>query len=433
MRFVIWGAGKQGRALLRRLNKELVVAWIDLNHVGEVIDDLSVINYQTYCELYYDCLIIVSPIYQDNIQSFLVGEKKLFISYNDTPNELSNDSLFNGLIGYLLSLDESVIMLYGLSVYAIILYIELQKNGKEVEIVTDCNSKKESKLLEKLKSNFKISEYNSKLDAKCLFATIPIENKGISNLRTDLLEIYHFIPEMHNSALEKFRNIHKGKGCFIIATGPSITISDLNKLNELKQICFSMNKIFYAFDQTTWRPDYYMVSDPKITSLCKEEIRHIDCVAKFVTDLDESFWSDCDDKNTFWIHEHRSVGRKERFSTDVSLSFEFASTVTFLAIQLAVYMGFDRIYLLGVDHSGGTEVNAPERHFYRDKDTKSFYYKFDDESLKRLEYDYVTAKNYADNHGIRILNVTRGGNLNIFERADVDEVFKIIQREQDLI
>lgn len=434
MKFVIWGAGKQGRELLRRLNKDLVSAWIDTNHVGEIIDGIPVINYQTYCDSYYNCLIIVSPIYQDSIQSFLIEKNQLFMSYNDTPYELGKDRFFNSLIDYLLSVDESVILLYGISVYAIILYVELQRKGKTVEIISDCDGEEGRKIQEVLNDDFIIKQYQSdEAESKKIYSTVKIDYKDAIKVKMNLLNLYEIIRELHNTAIEKFRNIHKGKRCFIVATGPSLTVSDLNKLKELDQISFSMNKIFYAFDQTTWRPDYYMVSDPKITSMCRDEIKEIDCVAKFITDLDESFWSACNDENIFWIHEHRFMEGKERFSSDVSISFEFASTVTFLAIQLAVYMGFEKIYLLGTDHSGGNEVNAPERHFYGNLDTKSFYYKFDYESLGRLENDYLAAKHYTDNHGVQIINATRGGNLEVFERANLDELFEEIRKEKGLI
>ena len=37
---------------------------------------------------------------------------------------------------------------------------------------------------------------------------------------------------------------------------------------------------------------------------------------------------------------------------------------------------------------------------------------------------YQSAKKYADAHGIKIYNATRGGNLEVFERVDFDSLFK---------
>ena len=37
---------------------------------------------------------------------------------------------------------------------------------------------------------------------------------------------------------------------------------------------------------------------------------------------------------------------------------------------------------------------------------------------------YKSAKKYADSHGIRIYNATRGGKLEVFERIDFDSLFE---------
>ena len=36
---------------------------------------------------------------------------------------------------------------------------------------------------------------------------------------------------------------------------------------------------------------------------------------------------------------------------------------------------------------------------------------------------YMTAKVYADTHDIRILNASRGGSLEVFDRIDFDKIF----------
>jgi hypothetical protein len=40
---------------------------------------------------------------------------------------------------------------------------------------------------------------------------------------------------------------------------------------------------------------------------------------------------------------------------------------------------------------------------------------------------YKEAKNYADGHGIKIYNATRGGMLEVFERVDLD---RVVSREK---
>lgn len=57
------------------------------------------------------------------------------------------------------------------------------------------------------------------------------------------------------------KGIHKGKMLFLIGIGLSLGIDDLDLLYKNKCICMSVNIIYHLFDMTSWRPDYYFVSD----------------------------------------------------------------------------------------------------------------------------------------------------------------------------
>ena len=85
-------------------------------------------------------------------------------------------------------------------------------------------------------------------------------------------------------------------------------------------------------------------------------------------------------------------------------------------------MGFEKIYLLGTDFTQKGNVGEKGNHIYDDIFTEkrkivgnSFY----DIALNALEI----AKEYADAHGIKIYNATRGGKLEVFERVDFDSLF----------
>ena len=90
-----------------------------------------------------------------------------------------------------------------------------------------------------------------------------------------------------------------------------------------------------------------------------------------------------------------------------------SSTVTISLIQIAVYMGFKEIYLLSCD----CDYSGPKQHFT--------YYgmKSDSKAGDIMILAYQAAKDYADSHGIKIYNATRGGKLEVFEREDFDSLF----------
>lgn len=76
------------------------------------------------------------------------------------------------------------------------------------------------------------------------------------NLRTYLFSVKQYLLNRSTChQLKKFKNIHKGQRCFIIGTGPSLTVEDLELLKD--EICFGSNRIFEIYPRTSWRPTYY--------------------------------------------------------------------------------------------------------------------------------------------------------------------------------
>ena len=95
-------------------------------------------------------------------------------------------------------------------------------------------------------------------------------------------------------------------------------------------------------------------------------------------------------------------------------------SITHVLIQLAVYMGFKEIYLLGADcnQSKGKQIHFEE---YGVPDTTI------DPERERNIVGYKEVKKYCDNHDVTVYNATRGGELEVFERRNLDDVLKNIQ------
>ena len=110
-----------------------------------------------------------------------------------------------------------------------------------------------------------------------------------------------------------------------------------------------------------------------------------------------------------------------------------SGSVAYAMLQFAFYMGFEEIYLLGFDHNfSKIEVNGKEivnenvtDHFasYNDVVTGAV-------NVDKLTRGFMEAKQYADTHGVRIFNATRGGKLDVFERVDLDEILLRIHQDR---
>ena len=60
---------------------------------------------------------------------------------------------------------------------------------------------------------------------------------------------------------EKIKKQRHANRIFIIGNGPSLKINDLDLLHIHDELSFAFNKIYLAFEQTKYRPSYYMVED----------------------------------------------------------------------------------------------------------------------------------------------------------------------------
>jgi hypothetical protein len=100
------------------------------------------------------------------------------------------------------------------------------------------------------------------------------------------------------------------------------------------------------------------------------------------------------------------------------------ATSTFAALQIAVYMGFNPIYLVGVDlewktFKGANDVNHFDPGYNAKSCTEEKYMEISRAQLRA----YEIAKHAADKAGVEIFNATVGGKLEVFPRVEFEGLF----------
>lgn len=264
------------------------------------------------------------------------------------------------------------------------------------------------------------------------------ENHIPFHLYVDDYHRYVFGAHESNVRIAKWKDAFNGGKCVLLGNGPSLTIQDLEKLHQKNAITFGCNFINKIFDKTAWRPDFYCCIETSAILTNIDYIIHGDVKAKFVKDLSltehEGKLSESMAENLCLFNYACS---SDEFSSDPSKLVFDGYTVMFSMLEFAVYLGFKNIYLLGVDNSQPPEVHTSnfleqKAHFYDEdenelklrKEIMPKHKDYDNYELyqKNLNKYYGVAKKYAERHGIKIMNATRGGKLEVFERVDFDEV-----------
>lgn len=231
---------------------------------------------------------------------------------------------------------------------------------------------------------------------------------------------YHF-----DRQIELLKGTRQGRRCFVVGNGPSLNSDDLDLIKD--EDSFSSNHIYKVFEQTDWRPRYYFLQD-RYAKL-DIELADMEVKYKFISDY---YWRthELKDSQAICFHGIRFFGDGNLpFSEDASKGIVIHHTVTYSMLQMAIYLGYKRIYLLGVDHNyastydsdGKIEIsNFPIRsHFYEDDRPKEII-----ANIEGMNEAYAAAKRYADNNGVSIVNCTRGGHLECFPREDLNKVMK---------
>jgi hypothetical protein len=221
--------------------------------------------------------------------------------------------------------------------------------------------------------------------------------------------------------LVALKNSHRGERCFIIGNGPSLNKMDLTLLKD--EVTFGLNRIYILFEKMGFSTTYLVAINKYLLEQSEKELDALDC-KKFIgwTGRENvSFGPD-----TVFLRTRSGP----RFCTDLPNEGVWEScTVTYVAMQLAYYMGFTEVVLIGVDNNFLTpgepdsdvvaDGNDPN-HFDPNYFVKGEKWQIGD--AVRIEKSYVLAKEAFEGDGRRILDATVDGKLTIFPKVDYKEI-----------
>jgi hypothetical protein len=222
--------------------------------------------------------------------------------------------------------------------------------------------------------------------------------------------------------LEEFRNVHAGGRCVIMGNGPSLNDTDMALLSG--EIVFGLNRIYLMYDRLPFRPAYHVVVNGLVVDQSVEELR-TSTVPLFTTGTNRAPLRGRAD--AYFL----SQWMRPKFHRNVALGIWEGMTVTFVAMQIAYYMGFDEVILIGVDHNFTTKGTAHKtvtsegddpNHFDPNYFGKGFKWQLPD--LENSEHAYRMARDAFERDGRRIVDSTVGGKLEVFEKVPLDRVLR---------
>ena len=240
-----------------------------------------------------------------------------------------------------------------------------------------------------------------------------------------------------------FQDIHKNKRLFILCCGPSIQKMDLTVLKD--EITMAVHSFYLHKDIQIIRPNYYCSAQWSYSDELKESLglNYVREIKKYMGNSEYFFH--VGEKEL--IEKSGVFGENEVFYYDYGISSPLYQEIDFcqgimpiqsvpiLCLQMALYMGFREIYLLGTEHDN--IVTGKYLHFYNynesivsqeNKETDCQGYLNDMFSHQlictyTLWEQYKRIKKIADRQGVSIYNATPAGVLDVFERVDFNTLW----------
>ena len=210
-----------------------------------------------------------------------------------------------------------------------------------------------------------------------------------------------------------FADTHSGETAVIIGNGPSLKSVPVEFLKKYKT--FGTNRIHLLPDFTA---TYYTSVNPLVIQQSADEINAYPARAKFIADA-EAY-------RIPGAYPLYSVGNWTFSYSPAAYIFE-GFTVTYVCMQLAFHMGFETVLLVGVDHKFRMDGTPNQETTWQGDDPNHFspdYFKgtrWNNPDLANSERAYRLAEKAYRDAGRRIVNLTEGSALDVFEKGMVAE------------
>jgi hypothetical protein len=178
------------------------------------------------------------------------------------------------------------------------------------------------------------------------------------------------------------RGIHQGSSAFVFGCGPSVNTLDMKKIKKYQKEqgfkIYAVNAYITSENSLEAVPDYYILSDPRALGHPKDEKdrQTAKIVWERLTNNRIPLFVPADlHGNVEYQNKYIFCDQENLFSrnvTDLLRPRGFISLTVLKAVQIALFLGHEKIYICGVDHADTKSLHVgkdnklvyEEPHFY---------------------------------------------------------------------
>lgn len=211
--------------------------------------------------------------------------------------------------------------------------------------------------------------------------------------------------------------------CFILGNGPSIKDVDIKLITNYD--AFTVNYFHKSEQSSLLNSKYHIFVDELFyegegLEYTKNLIQSKKELSFFVRHHAYNKFSEFFDRdNIFYMYQKKvQVGKK--INCDITKNSDACINVLISAIEIAIFLGYKKIYLLGCDYN--SYCSNTDSHFYKDNTVKKINIG-DELRYYALAHKHLYAlQDYSEEKGINIINLTKNSLIDAFEKKSLDDV-----------
>ena len=222
------------------------------------------------------------------------------------------------------------------------------------------------------------------------------------------------------SVLKPLQGEYAGCRAIIMGNGPSLRRTNWDLVR--REYTFGLNRISLLFEEMGFVPSFCVCVKDLVIEQFHQELDEIDAIKVF--DWKSSNGRITPDDQTVLLPRISSPS----FHEDISGGWNHGFTVTFAALQLAFYLGFEEVILIGVDHHYSRSGRPRLEEVVEGQDPDHFSPDYFPEGVKWAipdlagsETTYRLAQGAYGRAGRSIVDATDGGRLEVFPKATLEQ------------
>lgn len=238
--------------------------------------------------------------------------------------------------------------------------------------------------------------------------------------------LFHPWRQESKRRLAEYQDRFQGERCFVIGNGPSLLRTDVSLLQN--EYTFGMNRVYLAFEEWGFQTNFLVSVNNLVIEQSWEDFQRLDLPKFFAWRSRKLIYPNGNPDQ--YTHFLDTTYTRPTFAERLVSRFWEGATVTNICLQLAFGMGFQTVYLIGVDHNFETKGTANQtvvsvgddpNHFSPIYFGKGFRWQLPD--LQTSEKAYRLANRIYQADGRQILDATVGGKLDVFPKIDYQSIF----------